>query len=80
MQQVVLSVMRQLLLGPGAEQLIQLNLDVFLIDQLCFSLDQNRNILQAALIDTLLAALKIRFAEAHSLPVREWKRHGRLAG
>jgi hypothetical protein len=62
MQQAVLSVMRQLLSGPGAEQLIELNLDIFLIDHLCFSLDQSRSVVQASLIDTLLAALKNRFA------------------
>ncbi|PGH29179.1 hypothetical protein GX50_08065 [[Emmonsia] crescens] len=62
MQLAVLTVMRQLLTGPGAEQLVEMDLDGFLIDQLFFSLDHNRSSLQPVMIDTLLAALKNRFA------------------
>lgn len=61
-QQTVLSVVRQLLLGPGAEQLLDLNLDVFLIDRLCSALDENNGALQASIIDTLLPALKNQFS------------------
>lgn len=62
MQQTVLSVVRQLLSGPGAEQLLDLNLDVFLIDRLCSALDENNSALQASIIDTLLPALKNQFS------------------
>lgn len=62
MQQSALSIMRQLLLGPGAESLVQLNIDHFMIDHLGNALDRNYDALQPAMIDTLLAALKNRFA------------------
>ncbi|EQL38061.1 hypothetical protein BDFG_00452 [Blastomyces dermatitidis ATCC 26199] len=62
MQLAVFTVMRQLLTGPGARQLVEMDLDGFLIDQLFFSLDHNRGSLQPVMIDTLLVALKIRFS------------------
>ncbi|OJD15453.1 hypothetical protein AJ78_04294 [Emergomyces pasteurianus Ep9510] len=62
MQLAVLTVMHQLLTGPGAKQLVQMDLESFLIDQLLFSLDNNRSSLQPVMIDTLLAALKNRFS------------------
>ncbi|OJD27400.1 hypothetical protein ACJ73_01213 [Blastomyces percursus] len=62
MQLAVFTVMSQLLTGPGAKQLVEMDLDGFLIDQLFFSLDHNRGSLQPVMIDTLLAALKIRFS------------------
>lgn len=62
LQQTVLSVVRQLLSSPGAEQLLDLNLDVFLIDRLCYALDENNSALQASIIDTLLPALKNQFS------------------
>ncbi|OAX79296.1 hypothetical protein ACJ72_06385, partial [Emergomyces africanus] len=62
MQLAVLTVVRQLLMGPGAEQLVQMDLESLLIDQLFFSLDHNRSSLQPVMIDTLLAALKNRYA------------------
>ncbi|EER39280.1 conserved hypothetical protein [Histoplasma capsulatum H143] len=61
MQLAAFTVMRQLLSGPGAGQLVEMELDNFLIDQLFFSLDHKRSSLQPVMIDTLLAALKIRF-------------------
>ncbi|PGH05170.1 hypothetical protein GX51_03069 [Blastomyces parvus] len=62
MQLAVFTVMRQLLTGPGDSQLGEMDLDGFLIDQLFFSLAHNRGSLQPVMIDTLLAALKIRFS------------------
>ncbi|KAK2791316.1 hypothetical protein FQN52_004993 [Onygenales sp. PD_12] len=78
MQLAVFTVMRQLLMGPGAEQLVELDMDGFLIDQLCFSLDNNRATLQPAMIDTLLAALKNRFThellEAPQIPPKHHRK------
>ncbi|ODH49742.1 hypothetical protein GX48_04120 [Paracoccidioides brasiliensis] len=61
MQLAIFSVIRQLLMGPGAEKLVKIDLDGFLIDQLFSALDKNRGTLQPVMIDTLLAALKNRY-------------------
>ncbi|PTU24457.1 hypothetical protein P175DRAFT_0513436 [Aspergillus ochraceoroseus IBT 24754] len=69
LQQSCLAVMRQLLLGPGAEELVDSGIDSLLVDKLCLALDQGGNVaIQAALIDTLLAILKVRFAQAYLPP------------
>ncbi|PGH06449.1 hypothetical protein AJ79_06539 [Helicocarpus griseus UAMH5409] len=70
MHLAVFTVMRQLLTGPGAEHLVEMDLDGFLIDLLFFSLDHDRSTLQPVMIDTLLAALKNRFThEIYEPPV-----------
>lgn len=59
--------MRQLLLGPGAEDLVESGIDDLLVDRLLLSLDGNGSIaVQGAIIDSLLAALKVRFAQAYA--------------
>ncbi|KAF9888217.1 hypothetical protein FE257_009212 [Aspergillus nanangensis] len=66
LQQTSLVVMRQLLLGPGAEEIADSGIDSFLVDRLSYVLDHGGNVaVQGALIDTLLAALKVRFAQAY---------------
>lgn len=66
LQQTSLLVMRQLLLGPGAEELAESGIDSLIVDRLSASLDNGGSVaVQGALIDTLLAALKVRFAQAY---------------
>lgn len=62
LQQTVLFVMRQLLLGLGAEQILESDVDTVLIERLFVALDQGSTVVQGAVIDTLLPALKIRFS------------------
>ena len=57
-----LVVLRQLLVGPGADEIIESGVDSLLIDRLSFALDEGSAVVQEATIDTLLAALKVRFA------------------
>lgn len=66
LQQATLSTMGQLLLGPGAEELADSGVDTFLVDQLHLELEEGGSVLvQGAIIDALLAALKVRFAQAY---------------
>ncbi|GAD93599.1 protein dopey [Paecilomyces variotii No. 5] len=64
LQQIVLLVLRQLLVGPGAERIIESNIIEVLIERLSLALDQNSSVTQRAAMDTLLAALKIKFFHA----------------
>lgn len=58
--------MRQFLLGPGAEDLVESGIDDLLVDRLISSTDEGGNTaVQGAIIDALLAALKVRFAQAY---------------
>ncbi|KAJ5164224.1 Dopey N-terminal [Penicillium coprophilum] len=63
-----LQLMRQLLLGPGAEELVESGIDEFLVERLLVSSDGGSITVQGALIDALLAALKVRFAQAYLPP------------
>ncbi|KAJ5189304.1 Armadillo-like helical [Penicillium cf. griseofulvum] len=63
-----LQLMRQLLLGPGAEELVESGIDNFLVERLLVSSDGGSIAVQGALIDALLAALKVRFAQAYLPP------------
>ncbi|KAB8267616.1 Dopey, N-terminal-domain-containing protein [Aspergillus minisclerotigenes] len=66
LQQTSLLVMRQLLLGPGAEEVAESGIDSLLVERLSAALDDGGSVaVQGALIDTLLAALKVRFAQAY---------------
>ncbi|KAI2862454.1 hypothetical protein CBS147321_3899 [Aspergillus niger] len=78
LQQTALLVMRQLLLGPGAEEVAESGIDSFLVDRLSSVLDNGGSVgIQAALIDTLLAALKVRFAQAYLPPPPPRPKHQR---
>ncbi|KAK1143323.1 Endosome to Golgi transport protein [Aspergillus melleus] len=80
LQQSALLVMRQLLLGPGAESIVESGIDAFLVDRLLHVLDAGGNIaIQGALIDTLLAALKVRFAQAYLPPPPPRPKHQRAS-
>ncbi|KAE8354663.1 Dopey, N-terminal-domain-containing protein [Aspergillus coremiiformis] len=73
LHQTSLLLIRQLLLGPGAEEVIESGIDSILIERLSAVLDDGGSVaVQGALIDTLLSALKIRFAQAYlpQLPPR----------
>lgn len=68
LQQTSLLVMRQLLLGPGAEEVAESGIDSLLVERLSSALDEGGSVaVQEALIDTLLAALKVRFADRKSV-------------
>lgn len=70
--------MRQLLLGPGAEELADSGVDTFLVEQLDLMLEGGGHVLvQGAIIDALLAALKVRFAQAYLPPPRPRPKHQR---
>lgn len=62
----LLSVLKQLLSGPGSQRLVHLNLDNFLIGRLSATFDTNQTSLQAAMMDALLPALKTRLAHEAS--------------
>ncbi|PYI18464.1 hypothetical protein BO86DRAFT_406394 [Aspergillus japonicus CBS 114.51] len=80
LQQTSLLVMRQLLLGPGAEEVIESGIDSFLVDKLSRALDHGANdSIQGDLIDTLLAALKVRFAQAYLPPPPPRPKHNRAS-
>ncbi|PYH46542.1 cellular morphogenesis regulator DopA [Aspergillus saccharolyticus JOP 1030-1] len=80
LQQTSLLVMRQLLLGPAAEEVIESGIDTFLVDKLSSFLDHGANdIIQGDLIDTLLAALKVRFAQAYLPPPPPRPKHNRTS-
>ncbi|CAI7563870.1 unnamed protein product [Penicillium crustosum] len=63
-----LQLMRQLLLGPRPEELVESGIDDFLVERLLVSSEGGSIAVQGALIDTLLAALKVRFAQAYLPP------------
>jgi hypothetical protein len=78
LQQISLLVMRQLLLGPGVEELVESGIDSLLVDRLYSMLDEGGDVaIQAALIDTLLAVLKARFAQAYLPPPPPKPKHQR---
>ncbi|PLN81779.1 Dopey, N-terminal-domain-containing protein [Aspergillus taichungensis] len=78
--QISLLVMRQLLLGPGAEEVVDSGIDALLVDRLTAALDEKGSIpIQGALIDTLLAALKVRFAQAYLPPPPPRPKHHRAS-
>lgn len=80
LQQSALLVMRQLLLGPGAESIADSGIDAILVDRLLHVLDAGGSIaIQGALIDTLLAALKVRFAQAYLPPPPPRPKHQRAS-
>ncbi|KAL4887184.1 protein dopey [Aspergillus karnatakaensis] len=78
LQQISLVVMRQLLLGPGVEEIMESGIDSVLVDRLILTLDEGGDVaIQAALIDTLLAVLKARFAQAYAPPPPPRPKHQR---
>ncbi|KAL4970701.1 cellular morphogenesis regulator DopA [Aspergillus stella-maris] len=78
LQQISLVVMRQLLLGPGVEELVESGIDSLLVDRLVITLDEGGDVaIQAALIDTLLAVLKTRFTQAYVPPPTPKMKHQR---
>lgn len=78
LQQISLVVMRQLLLGPGAEELVESGIDSLLVDRLLLNLDEGGDVaIQATLIDTLLAVLKARFTQAYVPPAPPNPKHQR---
>ncbi|KAJ5129652.1 Dopey N-terminal [Penicillium bovifimosum] len=68
LQKSALQLMRQLLLGPGAEDLVESGIDELLVERLLVSSEGGSIAVQGALIDALLAALKVRFAQAYLPP------------
>ncbi|CEO60596.1 Putative Cellular morphogenesis regulator DopA [Penicillium brasilianum] len=80
LQKAALYLMRQLLLGPGAEDLVESGIDDFLVDRLLFAANEGGSIaVQGSLIDALLAALKVRFAQAYLPPPPPRPKHQRAA-
>ncbi|KAL3471884.1 Dopey, N-terminal-domain-containing protein [Aspergillus californicus] len=80
LQQISLVVMRQLLLGPGVEELMESGIDALLVDRLLLTLDEGGDVaIQAALINTLLSVLKVRFAQAYLPPLPPKPKHQRAA-
>lgn len=78
LQQISLVVMRQLLLGPGVDELVESGIDSLLVDRLMLTLDEGGDVaIQAALIDTLLAVLKTRFTQAYVPPPPPKPKHQR---
>ncbi|CAG8082465.1 unnamed protein product [Penicillium nalgiovense] len=74
-----LQLMRQLLLGPGAEELVESGIDDFLVEHLLVSSEGGSIAVQGALIDALLAALKVRFAQAYLPPPPPRPKHLRAS-
>ncbi|KAJ5506638.1 Dopey N-terminal [Penicillium expansum] len=74
-----LQLMRQLLLGPRAEELVESGIDDFLVERLLISSEGGSIAVQGALIDTLLAALKVRFAQAYLPPPPPRPKHLRAS-
>ncbi|KAJ5634423.1 hypothetical protein N7528_002265 [Penicillium herquei] len=78
LQRDALYLMRQLLLGPGAEDLVETGIDDFLVDRLIAASDEGGSItVQGALIDALLAAIKVKFAQAYAPPPPPRPKHQR---
>lgn len=73
-----LFVLRQLLLGPEADGLVESGLDSLLIDRLSLALDEGSAVVQGATIDTLLAALKVRSAQTFLPPPASKPKHKRM--
>lgn len=69
--------MRQLLLGPGAEDLVESGIDEFLVERLLIVSEGGSVAVQGAIIDALLAALKVRFAQAYLPPPPPRPKHQR---
>ncbi|KAJ5603949.1 hypothetical protein N7537_006905 [Penicillium hordei] len=74
-----LQLMGQLLLGPRAEELVESGIDDFLVERLLVSSEGGSIAVQGALIDTLLAALKVRFAQAYLPPPPPRPKHLRAS-
>ncbi|CAI7658112.1 unnamed protein product [Penicillium glandicola] len=74
-----LHLMRQLLLGPGAEELVESGIDDFLVERLLVSSEGGSIAVQGALIDALLAVLKVRFAQAYLPPPPPRPKHLRAS-
>ncbi|KAF7712841.1 Uncharacterized protein PECH_002582 [Penicillium ucsense] len=69
LQLSALQLLRQLLLGPGAQDLVESGIDSVLVNRLLASPDQEASsAVQGALIDALLASFKVRFAHAYLPP------------
>jgi len=80
LQKDALHLMRQLLLGPGADDLVESGIDDLLVDRLIAASDGKGSIaVQGALIDVLLAALKVRFAQAYVPPPPPRPKHQRAS-
>ncbi|KAJ5367814.1 Dopey N-terminal [Penicillium brevicompactum] len=79
LQKDALQLMRQLLLGPGAEELVESGIDDFLVERLLVSSEGGSIVVQGALIDALLAALKVRFAQAYLPPPPPRQKHLRAS-
>ncbi|KAJ5612987.1 hypothetical protein N7510_006181 [Penicillium lagena] len=80
LQREALHLMRQLLLGPGSEELADSGIDELLVDRLLVAADEGGSVtVQAAIIDALLAALKVRFAQAYLPPPPPRPKHHRAA-
>ncbi|KAJ5168738.1 uncharacterized protein N7482_004332 [Penicillium canariense] len=78
LQKEALYLMRQLILGPGAEDLVESGIDDFLVDRLLLAANEGGSIaVQGALIDALLAVLKVRFAQAYLPPPPPRPKHQR---
>ncbi|GAM34084.1 Dop1 homolog [Talaromyces pinophilus] len=76
LQRTALLVLRQLLVGLGSEQLIDTNIHIILIEKLSIALDQGSHILQTTTIETLLVALKAKFAHVLQPPTQKHRRTG----
>ncbi|KAL3452409.1 Dopey, N-terminal-domain-containing protein [Aspergillus insuetus] len=80
LQQISLVIMRQLLLGPGAEELVESGIDALLVDRLLLTLNEGGDVaIQSTLIDTLQAVLKVRFAQAYSPLLAPKPKHQRTS-
>lgn len=80
LQRVALLVLRQLLLGLGAEQITSTNIHIILIEKLSNALDQGSDSVQSATIETLLAALKANFSHLHPSPANSKHRRAGSRG
>jgi hypothetical protein len=69
LQQTSFLLIKQLLTGPGGDEVADSGIDTFLVERLSLVLDEGGNVvLQGAIIDALLSALKVRFATAYLPP------------
>ncbi|CRG84598.1 Protein dopey [Talaromyces islandicus] len=68
LQRMALLVLRQLLVGLGAEQITSTNIHAILIEKLSNALDQGSDSVQSTTIETLLAALKAKYAHLQPSP------------
>ncbi|KAE8556259.1 hypothetical protein EYB25_000960 [Talaromyces marneffei] len=76
LQRTALLLLRRLLVGLGSEQLIDTNIHIILIEKLSIALDQGSHILQTTNIETLLVALKAKFAHVLQPPAQKHRRTG----